>query len=44
MDKYGKRDYMSVSRLHRKIGQISNMDYEKIYSGFCKLLKQKNTP
>ena len=37
-------EYMSVFRLNRKMGQLSNMDYQKVYTGFCRLLTQKNTP
>ena len=37
-------EYMSVYRLHRKIGQMSNLDFQKVYEGFCNLLVQKNTP
>lgn len=30
---------MSASRLQRKIGQISNLDFEYVYKGFLRLLK-----
>ena len=31
-------EYMSVFRLNRKIGQLSNLDYQKVYDGFYRLL------
>ena len=31
-------EYMSVFRLNRKMGQLSNMDYQKVHAGFRKLL------
>lgn len=35
---------MSVYRLYRKMGQLSNLDFQKIYNGFIKLLEQKIHP
>lgn len=32
-------EYMSVFRLYRKMGQISNSDYQKISDGFLNLVK-----
>lgn len=32
-------EYMSVYRLYRKMGQLSNADFQKIYDGFLDLLK-----
>ena len=31
-------EYMSVYRLYRKMGQLSNLDYQRIYEGFRELL------
>ena len=36
-------EYMSVFRLNRKIGQLSNLDYRRIYDGILKLLIKKCT-
>ena len=37
-------EYMSVYRLYRKMGQLSNLDFQKIHDGFLDLFKQKIRP
>ncbi|MBQ9484697.1 hypothetical protein IJU85_01160 [Candidatus Saccharibacteria bacterium] len=32
-------EYMSVFRLYRKMGQISNLDYQRIHDSFLNLIK-----